>query len=323
MATTTHKSQIHRGLERKPGKQNWIEHLPAPLRARWHKSWAYRAAKHLHYDAKMPIGRAIAVAINAARKGCATGDLNWPGRQSTNPVSRAEMCASVATWKLMKASSGGKKDVNMANDLGEAITIDLAYINAKARKKALAKGQAVKSKKAPGGGGYPIRNKQDAKDAEKLFKTHRGKYSSAKKRKLAEHIRRNARKQGVKVNLSNEIIDFAVARPFNEAKVRRMGGKFVNKGAKEANVGAETATTTVSFTSAVRNLKVGQSVDLPGGKGVVRRLKQGWQVRAGDGSYNKIFKIPTDAIAIATRIARTRYGRTAHARGTGHDVKRV
>jgi hypothetical protein len=316
MAETTHKSQVHGGLERKPGKQNWIEHLPAPLRARWHKSWAYRAAKHLHYDAKMNIGRAIAVAINAARKGCTTGDLNWPGHQSVNPGSRAEMCASVATWSAMKAYNK-RSNVDMANDLGEEMLIELAYINAKARKKALDKGQAVKSSKAPGGGGYPIRNKQDAKDAEKLFKTHRGKYSAAKKRRLAQHIRRNAAKQGVKVNLSN--IELAV--PFQEHKVRRQAGKFVNKGAKEANPGF--GTTTVSFTSAVRNLKVGESVDLPGGKGVVKRLKHGWQVRSGDGKYNKIFAQPTDAVSIAARIARTRFGRTAPARGTGHDVKRV
>lgn len=92
-------------LSKTPGKQNWLEHLPAPTRAAWHRSWIYRAAIDLHEQKGMPVGRAIAVAVNAAKKGCATGDLNWSGRQSVNPKSRAEMCAAVTLWNAMRAQS--------------------------------------------------------------------------------------------------------------------------------------------------------------------------------------------------------------------------
>jgi hypothetical protein len=74
VAKDNHSSRIHPGLDRSPRK-NWIDRLPAALKRRWHKSWIYRAAKHLHYDKGRPIGIAIATAKNAAVKGCATGDL--------------------------------------------------------------------------------------------------------------------------------------------------------------------------------------------------------------------------------------------------------
>lgn len=95
-------------LERKPGKQNWIEHLPAALRSRWKKSWIYRAAKHLAAKG-MGVGHAIATAINAARKGCTTGDLNFPLVQQVNVKSRAEMCGALAVWAAMKAAAKAKK----------------------------------------------------------------------------------------------------------------------------------------------------------------------------------------------------------------------
>lgn len=99
-----HSSKIHPGLDKSPGK-NWIDKLPTSLKVRWHRSWIYRAAKHLVADKGMGTGRAIAVAVNAAKKGCATGDLNWSGKQSVNPKSKAEMCASVKLWTEMKAST--------------------------------------------------------------------------------------------------------------------------------------------------------------------------------------------------------------------------
>lgn len=110
------------GLSKVPGKQNWIEHLPAPLRAAWKKSWIYRAAKHLHWTKGMPVGRGIAVAINAARKGAATGDLNFPGLQSVNVKSRAEMATSLATWASMKAANKAKSAANFSGSMN----VDLA-----------------------------------------------------------------------------------------------------------------------------------------------------------------------------------------------------
>src|SRR5690606_27483392 len=48
---------------------------------------------------------AIAVAVNAVKKMCATGDVNFPGKQSVNVGSRAEACAAVADWERKKAQA--------------------------------------------------------------------------------------------------------------------------------------------------------------------------------------------------------------------------
>jgi hypothetical protein len=63
-----------------------------------------RIAKHLQ-EKGMDESRAIATAVNAAKKMCATGDLNFPGKQSVNTGSRAEACAAVAEWEAKKAKS--------------------------------------------------------------------------------------------------------------------------------------------------------------------------------------------------------------------------
>lgn len=97
---TDHPSSFHAGLNKSP-KLNWVERVGGFPPG----NWIYRAAKHLHADAGMTVGRAIATAINAARKGCATGDLNWPGHQSVNAASRGQMCAAVAQWEAMKAKA--------------------------------------------------------------------------------------------------------------------------------------------------------------------------------------------------------------------------
>lgn len=57
-----------------------------------------RIAKHLKKKG-MATGHAIASAVNAAKKMCSTGDLQFPGLQHVNPGSRAEACAAVAQWK--------------------------------------------------------------------------------------------------------------------------------------------------------------------------------------------------------------------------------
>jgi len=85
-------------LERSP-KVNWIEAaggLPPYIE---------RIALHLHNQKGMSISHAIATAVNAAKKMCLTGDLNWPGLQQVNPGSRAEACAAVARWEAMKAAA--------------------------------------------------------------------------------------------------------------------------------------------------------------------------------------------------------------------------
>lgn len=57
-----------------------------------------RIEKHL-VKKGMTKSHAIATAVNAAKKMCSTGDLNFPGSQQVNPGSRAEACAAVAQWK--------------------------------------------------------------------------------------------------------------------------------------------------------------------------------------------------------------------------------
>jgi hypothetical protein len=90
-------------LPNKPGKTNWVEQaggLP---------KYIERIAKHLHFEEGMPVGRAIATAVNIVKRMCATGDTNWPGMQQVNPKSRAEACKAVAEWEAKKAKSKGKK----------------------------------------------------------------------------------------------------------------------------------------------------------------------------------------------------------------------
>lgn len=84
-------------LDRSPRK-NWVEEqggLP---------NYIERIAKHLVAKG-MSVGEAVATAVNASKKMCATGDLNWPGLQNVNPGSRAEACAAVAHWEAMKAAA--------------------------------------------------------------------------------------------------------------------------------------------------------------------------------------------------------------------------
>lgn len=79
-------------------KGNWVEQqggLP---------SYIKRIAKHL-VEKGMDQSRAIATAVNAAKKMCATGDTNFPGKQEVNPGSKAEACAAVASWEKKKAAS--------------------------------------------------------------------------------------------------------------------------------------------------------------------------------------------------------------------------
>ena len=66
-------------------RQNWIDKLPAHLKARWHRSIIYRAAVHIHRRGMSP-GHAIASAINWARHIVRTGDVKqWPGLQRVAP----------------------------------------------------------------------------------------------------------------------------------------------------------------------------------------------------------------------------------------------
>jgi hypothetical protein len=97
-------------LEKVPGKQNWIDHLPAAMKAAWNKSIIYRAAVHMHRERGMPVGKAIASAINWCKHIAATRDVKqWPGPQTVNPASVAECVAALALWESMKAHARAHK----------------------------------------------------------------------------------------------------------------------------------------------------------------------------------------------------------------------
>jgi len=78
-------------------KKNWVE------KAGGLPKYIKRIAKHLQ-EKGMDQSRAIATAVNAAKKMCATGDVNFPGKQEVNPGSKAEACAAVADWEKKKAA---------------------------------------------------------------------------------------------------------------------------------------------------------------------------------------------------------------------------
>ncbi|MFJ2774652.1 hypothetical protein [Streptomyces sp. NPDC087300] len=83
---------------------NWVQktgtgHLPRYIK---------RISKHLTKKG-MTKGHAIATAVNAAKKMCATGDLNWPGLQSVNAGSKAQACKAVAEWEAKKAEAKAKR----------------------------------------------------------------------------------------------------------------------------------------------------------------------------------------------------------------------
>ena len=93
-------------LERVPGAQNWIEHLPEPIRVAGDKSIVYRAATHMVDEHGMSVGVAIASALNWAKHICDTGDVKqWKGPQQVKPTSKAECCAAIALWEQMKGLS--------------------------------------------------------------------------------------------------------------------------------------------------------------------------------------------------------------------------
>ena len=79
-----------------PLVKNWVDEqggLP---------SYIKRIKKHLVAKG-FSESHAIAVAVNAARRMCSSGDVNWPGIQQVNPGSRAEACAAIARWNAMRA----------------------------------------------------------------------------------------------------------------------------------------------------------------------------------------------------------------------------
>lgn len=89
-------SRVYPSLERKPGKQNWVDHaggLP---------SYIERIAKHLHHERGMTISHAIATAVNRVKKWAA-------GVGNVSPETRAKATKAVAQWEAKKAKTKAKR----------------------------------------------------------------------------------------------------------------------------------------------------------------------------------------------------------------------
>lgn len=127
-----------------------------------------RIANHLHAEKGMTISHAIAVAKNAANRMCASGDLNFPGRQNVNAGSRAEACAAIADWNARIKGSGITKGKGIQSQAQR----DKAYIAmlakdpvvkryfSQARRETL-RGQG----KTDPHGGFPLEKAIDVKNA--------------------------------------------------------------------------------------------------------------------------------------------------------------
>lgn len=107
-------------LERVPGKQNWVDNaggLP---------KYIERIAVHLHEEKGYDIGRSIAVAVNACKRMCASGDLNFKGTQNVNAKSRSEACAAIAEWneKRMKAKVKKGMKITLTDDEFDSIVAE-------------------------------------------------------------------------------------------------------------------------------------------------------------------------------------------------------
>lgn len=90
-------SRVYPGLERKPGKQNWVDYaggLP---------SYIERIAKHLHYEKGMTISRAIAVAVNTVKRWALGGTVTEHGTtKRVSAKTQALAAKAVAEWELKK-----------------------------------------------------------------------------------------------------------------------------------------------------------------------------------------------------------------------------
>ena len=77
---------------------NWVDDVGGLPR------YIKRISKHLRRKG-MTKSHAIATAVNVVKKMCATGDLNYPGKQNANAGSRAQACKAVAEWEAKKAKA--------------------------------------------------------------------------------------------------------------------------------------------------------------------------------------------------------------------------
>lgn len=108
-------SHLLPNLDRVPGVQNWIERLPAALRAAFRESWAYRSAKHRVANG-LTVGHAIASAIEDCKKGTVGG------HPIHDPKALAEQKAALVVWESMKAWNKAHSAKSAAKNTSERKT---------------------------------------------------------------------------------------------------------------------------------------------------------------------------------------------------------
>lgn len=96
------KSSSYPDLERKPGKQNWVD------KAGGLPSYIERIAKHLHYEEGMTIGHAIASAVNTVKRWCKGGTVSKTGGpeggQNVTAATKAKACVALTQWNAKRTS---------------------------------------------------------------------------------------------------------------------------------------------------------------------------------------------------------------------------
>ena len=114
-------SKAYPGLERVPGKQNWVD------KAGGLPSYIERIAKHLHYEKGMDIGHSIAIAVNTVKRWATAGTVTKKGGKGVTPATRAKAAKAVAEWEAKKARSRAKSATNMSTgELNEPWSDDYA-----------------------------------------------------------------------------------------------------------------------------------------------------------------------------------------------------
>lgn len=184
-----------------------------------------------------------------------------------------EAAAAVAQWEKMKAKDGSSKKLSVPvghSSEGPTVTVPASKQGKRAK---LAK-------------------------AIRTFNANKKKYTPEQRKKIKARIAKIARDNGVAVKLSDGIIQ---RRPFNEAKYRRVGGKFAAKPSSDVPTSKGGKPQTAK--AAIEGLGLGASFDIPGISGKIERTEQGYVV-TGPNGFKTTASTSTEAIAVAARLLR-------------------
>lgn len=165
----SHSSKTHPGLERVPGKQNWVDHaggLP---------NYIERIAKHIHADSGYTISHAIASAVNRVKKLIATG----------SPATKAKAAKALAQWEAKKKR--GNKNLT-DGELIKEVVINMSE----------SPGDKAGTKSAG------VTDKKKLLAAIALYRSKKSSYSPEERAKIEARLKSSQQRLGMKVGLSEE-----------------------------------------------------------------------------------------------------------------------